>query len=90
MTEARPSQIAAAISPAAIRSRMSGTGMRDDVVDDDLNDQRDQAPDHAVDDVGGMRDRARDRQRKAQQAQAERDGRARLVLADQLEFVVRA
>ena len=60
-----------------------------DEVDDDLDDQRDQTPDQAIDDVGGMCDGADHRQDKADKAEAERDRGGRIIVADQLEFVVR-
>ena len=61
----------------------------DDEIDDDLHDQRDRAPDQAIPDIGGMGDGADHRQHEAEQAQAERDRGRRLVVADQLELVVR-
>ena len=88
-SEASPSQIAAASSPAAILADRFGTGIFDDEIDHDLDDQGDHAPDQAIHDIGGVGDGADHRQHEAEQAEAERDRGRRIIVADQLEFIVR-
>ena len=73
-SEASPSQIAAASSPAAIFADRFGTGILTIKIDRDLNDQGDHAPDQAIHDIGGVGDGADHRQHETDQAEAERDG----------------
>ena len=89
-SEASPSQIAGASSPSAIRCGRFGTGILTMKRDDDLHDQRNQAPDHAVSQtlaewaialIGGIFE--------AEQGKAERNRGGRIIVADQLELVVR-
>jgi len=61
----------------------------DHKIDHDLDDQCDQAPDQAIHDIGGMGDGADQWQGEAEQAQAQRDRGCRIVVADQLELVMR-
>jgi hypothetical protein len=61
----------------------------DEVIDHDLHDQCDDAPDQAIQDIGGMCDGADDGQDEAEQAQAERDRRGLIIVADELELIVR-
>ena len=55
----------------------------------DLDDQRDRATDQAIHDIGGVGDGADHRQHETDEAEPERDGGRGIVVADQLEFVVR-
>ena len=89
-SEDSPSQIAGASSPAAIRADRFGTGHLHQKEHDDLHDQRDDRPDQAVQHIGRMRDRADQWRHEAEQAEAECDRGGRLVVADELELVVRA
>jgi len=61
----------------------------DDEIDANLNDKRNRAPDQAVHDIGGVGDGADQRQHETEQAEAERNRGRRVVVADQLEFIVR-
>ena len=88
-SEASPSQIAGGEFAGRDPRRQVRHRYLDDEIDHDLNDQRDRAPDQAIHHIGGMGDGADHRQHETEQAQAQRDRGRRVVVADQLEFVVR-